>query len=118
MALVDKIENVMKENLGDMDGVKKTYKRLLIGPDQKPEFYMRYFIVEPGGNTPNHVHNWEHQNIFMKGKGILVTEDGEKEVKSNMFGYVPAGERHQFKNPFDEPFEFICLIPSPEKGDK
>ena len=38
-------------------------------------------------------------------------ESGEREVKAGDVVFVPGEEKHQFKNPTDRPWEFICLIP-------
>lgn len=114
--LVDKVKNIEEKNLDNGQDIKKTGMRVLISEkDGAPNFRLRYFTVQPGGHTPWHKHDWEHENYFVKGRGILVTEDKEIEVGPEMFSYVAPGELHQFKNPYDEPFEFLCLIPVPKK---
>ena len=114
--LVDKVENVKGENLHNGEDIIKTEMKLLISEkDGAPNFRLRYFTIKPGGNTPWHTHDWEHENFFIKGKGILVTEEKEQEVGPGMFSFVAPGEKHQYKNPYSEPFEMICLIPIPEE---
>jgi quercetin dioxygenase-like cupin family protein len=109
---LEKLKNIKAEDVSDGKEIKKTTKRLLTKEDEGlANSRMRLFTVEPGGHTPWHKHNWEHENYFVKGKGVLVTEDKELEVEAGMFGYVDSEEMHQFKNPYDEAFEFICLIP-------
>jgi quercetin dioxygenase-like cupin family protein len=113
---LDKVKNVFSEDLDDGKEIIKTNKKVLIGEKEGAEnFRMRYFTIEAGGHSPWHQHDWEHENYFVKGKGLLVTEDGEFEANPGMFAYVAPGELHQYKNPYNEPFEFICLIPIPEK---
>ena len=110
-----KIEEIKKENVSDGEKIKGTIKQVLTTEDAGiSNIKMRYFTVEPGGHTPWHKHDWEHENYFVQGKGILITEEEKTEVHSGMSGYVEANELHQFKNPYDEPFEFICLIPVTE----
>ncbi len=114
--LVNSINNVKEENLDNGKDIIKTCKKVLISEkDGAPNFRLRYFTIKPGGNSPWHKHNWEHENYFVKGKGVIVTEDKEYEVGPDMYAYVAPGEKHQYKNPYSEPFEFLCLIPVPEK---
>jgi mannose-6-phosphate isomerase-like protein (cupin superfamily) len=52
-----------------------------------------------------------------KGRGIVIDEDGrENPVSVGQSLLVKGGEKHQFKNPFDEPFEFLCIILNPERS--
>lgn len=113
--LVEKVKNIREENLDNGNEIIKTTKRVLVSEkDGAPNFRMRYFTIQPGGYSPWHQHEWEHENYFVKGKGILKSEEKEVEVGPGMFAFVAPGEKHQFQNPYDEPFEFICLIPVPE----
>lgn len=106
-------EEPMKE-----EGVKKVLKRVLIGPEQGSEkIIMRYFTVLPGGNTPYHSHDHEHVVKIEKGKGIVVDENGQENVVSQGESLlVEGGKEHQFKNPYNKPFEFLCIILNPEKS--
>jgi quercetin dioxygenase-like cupin family protein len=114
--LVNKVANVEAQDLDDGKDIKNVKMRVLISEkDGAPNFRLRHFTIEPGGHTPLHRHDWEHENYFIKGKGILVSEKGETEVEAGMFGFVAPGELHQFKNPYDVPLEMLCLIPIPEK---
>lgn len=116
--LVEKVKNIEAKDLHDGEKIKNTFIRVLISEDDgAPNFRLRHLTVEPGGHTPLHTHDWEHENYMIKGKGILVSEDKEVEVEPGMFSYVAPNELHQFKNPYDEPFEFLCLIPVPEDDE-
>jgi quercetin dioxygenase-like cupin family protein len=98
-----------------MDGAKDVRMRMLIGPQEKaPSFYMRHFEVQPGGHTPHHAHDYEHEIIVLKGAGVARTADGDRPFKAGEVIYVPANEQHQFRNTSDGPVELICLIPAPE----
>ena len=91
---------------------KGVYIRWLIGEkDNPPKFFMRYFEVEPGGETPFHAHDWEHEVYVLAGKGVIVTESGEEEIKKGYFALVQPGEKHQFMNTGAEPLKFLCLVP-------
>jgi len=100
-----------------MEGAEKVRMKILIGPDDRSEnIIMRHFIVSPGGNTPFHQHNYEHVIKIEKNKGLAIDENGnENEVKEGQSLFVKPNEKHQFRNPFSEDFEFTCIIPNPDK---
>ena len=100
-----------------MEGAKAVNMRILIGPgDGSENITMRHFSISPGGNTPYHHHNYEHVVKIERNRGIAVDENGkEHEVKEGQSLFVKPNEMHQFRNPFDEDFEFICIIPNPDK---
>lgn len=98
-----------------MEGTQGAKMRMLIGPEeQAPNFHMRHFEVEPGGHTPHHQHDYEHEIVILKGSGVAKSEQGDRPLQAGDIVYVPANERHQFVNPGGEPLEFICLIPAPK----
>ncbi len=78
-------------------------------------FFMRLFDIAPGGNTPFHAHDWEHEIYVLEGKGFLVEEGKKTPLKPWDFAFIPANEKHQFINHGDVTFRFICLIPNKEK---
>lgn len=100
-----------------MDGAKEVKMRMLIGPDDGSEnIFMRHFIIAPGGNTPFHSHNYEHVVKVENNKGIIVDEGGNEHViRTGQSIFVKPDEKHQFRNPFNENFEFTCIIPNPDK---
>ncbi|NOT01242.1 MAG: cupin domain-containing protein [Phycisphaerales bacterium] len=98
-----------------MEGAQGAKMRMLIGPDEHaPNFHMRHFEVEPGGHTPHHQHDYEHEIVILKGAGVARSEQGDRPLQAGDIVYVPANERHQFVNPGGEALEFICLIPAPK----
>ena len=97
----------------EMEGVLKAFKTNVIGPQEGwNENVMRLFRIEPGGNTPHHQHDYEHVNYITKGKGRLTIDGETKEIKQGDFAFVPPNAKHQFENPFDGDFEFICIVPT------
>lgn len=98
-----------------MEGASNVRMKILIGPeDGSGNIVMRHFFVAPGGNTPFHSHNYEHVIKIERGHGIAVDEKGvEHEVAVGQSLFVKPGDLHQFKNPFGEAFEFLCIIPNP-----
>jgi len=101
----------------EMEGAKDVKKKVLIGPDDGSDnIIMRHFIIAPGGNTPYHQHNYEHVVKIENNKGIAIDDDGnEYEVKKGQSIFVKPNEKHQFRNPFSEDFEFTCIILNQEK---
>ena len=77
-----------------------------------PHFAMRRFVIAPGGHTPFHVHDWEHEVYILDGAGLLVTEEKEHPLQADLAVLVPAGEKHQFRAAPGEELEFLCLVPN------
>jgi len=97
-----------------LEGAKGARIRILIGPDDgAANFHMRHFEVAPGGCTPHHQHDYEHEVIVLRGTGIVKSDEGDRTFNPNDVVYVPPSEMHQFLNTGSEPCEFICLIPAP-----
>lgn len=92
-------------------------KKVPIGKAEGWEGYtLRVFKIAPGGHTPRHRHDWEHVNYIMSGRGRLMIDGAEHEVAEKDFALVPPNALHQFRNPYDEDFEFICIVPN--RGEK
>ena len=77
-----------------------------------PNFAMRRFIIEPGGQTPFHTHDWEHEVWVLRGRGLLVTDEGEREIGPDVAIFIEAGERHQFCALPEGSLDFLCLVPN------
>ena len=92
-----------------VSGVKM--RRVIAEKEGAPNFVMRVFEIEPGGNTPLHTHDWEHEVFVLGGIGIVVDPSGDHEIKGGDVIFVPGNEIHQFRNESDKTLEFICLIP-------
>jgi quercetin dioxygenase-like cupin family protein len=112
-----KIEQEIPEAFAEEAGASNVTKRILIGPDDgSSKIIMRYFKVLPGGNTPYHTHDFEHVVRVEKGKGLVVDASGQEfPISQGHSVFVASGEKHQFKNPNEEPFEFICTILNPDE---
>ncbi len=99
-----------------MEGAQQAKIRILIGPDDGAEnFHMRHFEIAPGGCTPHHQHDYEHEILCLAGKGVARTTEGDKPIHAGDVAFVPANQMHQFRNESDQPLEFICLIPALEQ---
>jgi quercetin dioxygenase-like cupin family protein len=100
-----------------MEGAANCRVRWLIGDkDQAPNFAMREFEVAPGGHTPKHFHDYEHEIYVLDGKGVVVDGDQERPLAPGDVLLVSPNDVHQFKNTGNQPLRFLCLIPNSATG--
>jgi len=103
----------IESNAVVMDGVRDVRKAVVISEKEGwSDHTLRVFTIGLGGYTPRHLHDWEHINYIMKGRGKLRLGDEVHELKEKDFAVVPSNVEHQFENPYDEEFEFICIVPN------
>ena len=102
----------------DASGYAGVTKQIVIGPaDGSDEVVLRYFSVAPGGTTPHHAHDFPHLVKVEAGEGIVTDgAGGEHPLRAGDFVFVPANERHYFRNTGAGPFEFICIVPARGEG--
>ena len=94
------------------DAVKGVTGRVVIGKDDgAAHFCMRVFTVEPGGFTPKHAHDWEHEILIHSGHGQVLREGVWQDVSTGSIIFIPGNEEHQLRNNGDVTFVFACLIP-------
>ena len=79
--------------------------------DGAPTFSLRMIEIEPGGNSPQHTHPYEHENYVVEGKGRLLIEDKWYDLNVGDIAYVPPGILHQYVNAGSTTFKFLCGIP-------
>jgi len=72
---------------------------------------MRLFTIEPGGYTPLHSHNWEHEVFILEGEGKVMSNGKKMLFKSGDVIFIPPNEGHQFLNTGKNSLRFICLVP-------
>jgi len=97
----------------DMEGAHGCTVRWLLGPaDGTPTFAMREFVVAPGGYTPRHSHDFEHEVFVLSGNGEVFEGDEKHPLKTGDVVFVQPNEVHQFRNTSAEPLRFLCLIPN------
>ena len=97
----------------DNEVVKGVTGRVLIGKgDGAPNFCMRMFEIAPGGHTPKHSHDWEHEMFYHSGQGELLGGGEWRAVSAGSVAYVTPGEEHQIRNTGDVPLVLVCLVPA------
>ena len=95
-----------------MDGVKDVTMAVMVGREHgAPNFALRQFLVAPGGNTPRHSHDYEHEVFIVSGRGTIFLEGKDHPLRAGDVVYVPADELHQFRAAADEPLRVLCLVP-------
>jgi len=96
-----------------MEGASGAVRQVPVGrADGAPHFSARVFTLEPGGHTPHHAHESEHLNYIISGRGTVMQGEVPREVKKGDFVLVMPGELHQYRNSGDEPFVFMCVVPT------
>jgi len=101
----------------EMQGSRGCRVRWLVGePQGAPNFAMRQFEVEPGGHTPRHFHDYEHEIFVLEGSGTVLEGDEEHPLRAGDVVFVRPGEVHQFRNTGAAPLKFLCLIPNSAAG--
>ncbi len=96
-----------------VSSAKGLYRRWLITPrDGAPNFAMRLFRMVPGGETPPHSHDWEHEVFILSGRGRAILDGEEHELAPGTFLFIPGGVEHAFRNDGREDLVFLCLIPA------
>jgi quercetin dioxygenase-like cupin family protein len=96
-----------------MPGAANVAMQILCGPDYGcPNFAMRKFTIAPGGKTPHHFHDFEHEIYVLAGTGTLVTADGNRTITAGDAIYVANNDPHQFANTSTAPLEFLCMVPA------
>lgn len=109
--LIRNIDEVELEPV-DMPGAEGARMAMMVGrSDGAPSFSMRQFKVAPGGHTPRHSHDYEHEVLVLGGAGEVLLEGEYRPLKAGDVVLVPADEEHQFRVRGEEPLRFICLVP-------
>ena len=100
----------------EMAGVKGVKMAVMVGRgDGAPNFALRQFVVEPGGHSPRHSHDYEHEVYIVEGGGTVLLNGQERPIKAGDVVYVPADHEHQFKaaetGANGVGMKFLCLVP-------
>jgi quercetin dioxygenase-like cupin family protein len=100
------------ENLDVPEPAEKVKIRWLVNEKQgASNFAMRRFEVAPGGSTPYHAHEWEHEVYVLEGDAVAVSKNGEAPIGPGSVVFVEPNEEHNFKNTGEKNLVFLCMIP-------
>jgi len=106
---------------GKMHEVKGTSVRWLSsqGDDGQgyPEYGLRFFTIQPGGEIPIHNHFYHQTMFILSGKFECYSYDSEtdKPVQTKICNegssiFVPSMEPHGMQNIGEKPATFLCCI--------
>jgi quercetin dioxygenase-like cupin family protein len=90
--------------------------QVLLGSDEMPNFALRKFVIEEGGEMPMHTNLVEHEQYVLKGNAKVTLGDDVFEASEGSVLYIPASIPHSYKNIGKDSYEFLCIVPN--KKDK
>jgi quercetin dioxygenase-like cupin family protein len=91
--------------------------RVVIGPqDGAHNFAVRYFEIEPGGQSSFDRHEHDHGVYILRGRARVLLGWEVYEVAPGDVVYIAPNEPHQFESIGDEPLGFLCVVP-PKKEE-
>jgi len=93
------------------NGYNKVYMQKLISESVAKKFIMRRFTVGPGGSSPLHHHDYEHEVYVLEGEGVVTDGETARPLRPGSTVFVPPNETHQFKNTGKDNLVFLCMIP-------
>lgn len=79
--------------------------------DGAPYYNLRMIEIAPGGHTPEHAHDNEHENFVLDGSGEVLYEGAFHPVGPGDVVFIPASAVHQYRNSGDGTFRFLCGVP-------
>jgi len=109
MKVIDYHRVPLEEVTEEAKGVKVRW--LISNKDNAKNFAMRLFEVEPGGFTPSHTHDWEHEVFILEGEGEAEIEEMVYPIKKDSVVFIEPCQKHTFKNTGESMLKFLCLIP-------
>jgi quercetin dioxygenase-like cupin family protein len=87
---------------------------LITQKDGAEHFAMRYFEMAPGGQSPHHSHEWEHEVFILDGTCLVVCGNQQKKVGAGYAVFIPPNTIHHFENKGANILRFLCLVPHHE----
>jgi quercetin dioxygenase-like cupin family protein len=82
----------------DEAGAHGTRIRTLIGEqDGATNFFMRVLSMEPGAQSPNHQHNWEHQLFILSGGGTVEVDGKRVSIRKGDALFIQPNAKHNIR---------------------
>jgi len=106
------VKRAMTVEAAPVEGARGTTVRWLWSAgDGAPTFALRLFEVQPGGASPFHHHDHEHEVYVLSGQARLRGEAEEHWLEPGDTALVLPGEPHQFVNAGPDALRFLCGVP-------
>lgn len=108
-----KIEHYTKTAAEAVEGSPGVTIRWVVSQDDDaPNFAMRVIEIQPGSNSPYHIHDYEHEIFVLSGAGFARDVDGnETPIEPGTVLYIAPNEKHGLFNRGDEVLRIVCLVP-------
>ena len=101
------------QEVHDEGAVNASIRWVITEKDGSENYALRVIELAPGGNTPHHVHWFEHQNFIVEGQGTVTIGEETYAIRTGDVVFVPGDVQHQYRNTGDVPLKFLCGIPQP-----
>lgn len=88
--------------------------KMLLSPDESPNFAMRNFTIDAGGHMPLHMNTVEHEQYVLSGKAKVTIGKDTFVAGAGDILLIPAGVAHCYETIGDEAYNFLCLVPKGE----
>lgn len=88
--------------------------KMLLSPEESPNFAMRNFTIEAGGHMPLHTNIIEHEQYVLGGRALVTIGDEKFEAGAGDVLLIPANMPHAYETLGDETYSFLCLVPKQE----
>ena len=112
MATIRNIDEVTLAPVS-MTGAEGASMAIMVGREHgAPNFALRQFRVAPGGFTPRHSHDYEHEVVILEGQGEILLEGEYRPIRPGDVIFVPADHEHQFRTTGGQGLRFLCLVPA------
>jgi quercetin dioxygenase-like cupin family protein len=97
----------------ETDKAKGIAARVVIGKkDGAENFCMRVLEFSPGGYSPKHSHDWEHEMFIYSGEGEFYHNGQWLTAQTGNVIFIPSNEEHQIRNPSKELLIIVCPLAS------
>lgn len=111
MTLHKNIQSIDATALSAGQGVSM---KMLLSPEESPNFAMRNFVIAVGGHMPLHTNTIEHEQYVLSGRAKVVLGEQTIEAGPGDVLLIPAGVPHSYETLGGEPYSFLCLVPKAE----
>ncbi|MDY7082296.1 MAG: cupin domain-containing protein [Halobacteria archaeon] len=108
--VVKRADEIEYETVDAADGLEKGV--LINDEDGAPNFAIRRFVLDAGGEVPKHTNEVEHEQYVIEGEYVVGIDDEEYVVSAGDSLLIPAGVVHWYRNENDEAGSFICAVPN------
>ncbi len=88
--------------------------KMLLSPEESPNFAMRNFTIEAGGHMPLHTNILEHEQYVLSGRAKVIIGDVSFEAVAGDVLLIPANIPHAYETLGEETYSFLCLVPKAE----